>query len=100
MAKKEIKFQNLAPNVVEIEMSFDDLQEIAQQNPEMTLGEFEEKYRRPELNHEIFSLNHKDFTCNECSESFMIRDDSKLNVCFSCNAILCDSCLRDHVREK
>ena len=58
--------------------------------------EDEENERKQKSEHETFSLNHKDFDCNECSKTFMIRDDSQLNICFPCKVMLCDECVKDH----
>lgn len=46
--------------------------------------------------HTIRNHNHKDFSCDNCKEGFMIRDDSKLNVCFECKLFLCDGCCNKH----
>ena len=40
--------------------------------------------------------NNKDFPCDNCHEWFMIRDDSELNICFTCHLILCDDCMDKH----
>ena len=48
---------------------------------------------------EYFQLNHQDFTCETCNKDFLIRDDSKLNICFSCKELYCDNCFDDHLLE-
>ena len=41
--------------------------------------------------------NHKDFTCSFCNEDFIIRDDSKICVCFDCCLFpLCSTCVYLH----
>ena len=46
-----------------------------------------------------YQLNHKDFDCVDCNENFSIRDDSKLNICFSCAELFCDNCFKKHLLE-
>ncbi len=48
------------------------------------------------MSNRTWEHNHKDFECDTCQEWFMIRDDSKLNICFKCEYIACDTCYEDH----
>lgn len=47
----------------------------------------------------IINHNHKDFTCDKCEEEYMIRDDSKLNICFKCELMICDECFLCHMKD-
>lgn len=47
----------------------------------------------------IINHNHKDFTCDKCEEEYMIRDDSKLNICFKCELMICDECFSRHMED-
>ena len=47
----------------------------------------------------VWSNNHLDFGCWKCNESFMPRDDSELNVCFTHATVLCDECFESHIEE-
>lgn len=43
------------------------------------------------------SHNHKDFSCLDCYETYIIRDDSKINVCFTCEIFpICDKCFENN----